>query len=220
MAKQKLEQSKRISFLLLLEHTTSINQLKNINEDWVTSILNHYLSCPSYLDKKLIPFYMEGFDKVLNKIMNKELFGCLKDIYTELIPYNTTKQDYPYLYIHFPETTKSNLKIIKFDKSRPIKLRNDFDKILMGFNAQCIYLLENDVMEYKIFDYEIKDRLMCYSVKYDFIEKFNKAYGLNGLKSVVVFDEISDKLNGMIVRQVIQDGNVIGFLDKSLKLKD
>lgn len=163
---------------------------------------------------------MEGFDKVLNKIMNKELFGCLKDIYTELIPYNTTKLDYPYLYIHFPQTTKLNLKIIKFDKSRPIKLRNDFDKILSGFNAQYIYLLENDIREYKIFDYEIKDRLMCYSVKYDFIEKFNKAYGLNGLKSVVVFDEIDDKLNGMIVRQVVEGNEVVGFLDKSLELKD
>lgn len=74
-------------------------------------------------------------------------------------------------------------------------------------------------MEYKIFDYEIKLGLISFSIKYDFIEKFNKAYGLNGLKSIIVFDEIKDRLNGMIVRQVIQDGNVVGFLDKSLKLK-
>lgn len=220
MAKQKLQTSKRRTFLLLLEHSTSLSQLKNINEEWVESILNHYLSCPSYLSKQLIPFYIEGFDKVLNRIMSKELFGCLKDIYAESISYNTTKVDYPYLYIHIPQLTKSNIRIIKFDKQNPIKLRDGFEKILLGFNAQYIYLLDILGLQYKIFDYEIKRDLMCYSLKYKFIENFNKANGLDGLKAVIVFDKIDDKLNGIVVGQVVEDGNVVGFLDKRLMIKD
>lgn len=215
MAKAHITQSKRRTFLLLIEHTSSLAQLKNINEDWVASILNHYIQCPSYLDKKLIPFYIEGFDEVFERIMNRELFGALKDIYAESIPYNTAKLTYPFLYIHISQLTKSNIRIIKFDKTRPIKLRNSFEKILYGFNAQYIYLLDFCVGQYKIFDYDFKHRLMCYSIKYDFIEKFNQANGLDGLKSVVVFDKIDDKLNGIIIEQVVE-GSEVGFFDRKL----
>jgi len=216
MAKAHITQSKRRTFLLLIEYTSSLAQLKNINEDWVVSILNHYLQCPSYLDKKLIPFYIEGFDEVFERIMNRELFGALKDIYAESIPYNTTKLTYPFLYIHIPQLTKSNIRIIKFDKTRPVKLRNSFEKILHGFNAQYIYLLDINGLQYKIFDYDFKHRLMCYSIKYDFIEKFNQANGLDELKSVVVFDKIDEKLNGIIVEQVVESNEVTGFFDRRL----
>ena len=205
--------ARRRTFLLLLEHSTSLSQLKNINEEWVKSILNHYLQCPSYVDKKLIPFYIEGFDNVLNKIMSRELFGGLKDIYSELIPYKTDKLTYPFLYIPMMQINKSNIRIIKFNKQNPIRLRNGLDKILMGFNAQYIYLIDMG-MNYLVFDYEIKDNLMCYSIRYDFINKFCQATGLVSLDSFVVFEKLVGELNGLIIEQ-----NESGkFVNKSLRL--
>ena len=210
--------ARRRTFLLLLEHSTSLAQLKNINEDWIKSILNHYLQCPSYLDKKLIPFYIEGFDNVLNKIMNRELFGGLKDIYSELIEYKTDKLTYPLLYIPLLQN-KSNIRIIKFNKQNPIRLRKGFDKILMGFNAQYIYLID-DEKDYYIFDYGVKDikqELMCYTLKYDFINKFVQANGLAGLKSFVVFDELVGGTNGLVIEQ---DELGDRFIKKRFILKD
>ena len=204
MAISSQERSRRKTFILLLEHSVSIAQLKNINTLWVKSILNHYLQCPSYVDKKNIPFYINGFDKIFDKIMNRELFKSLEDIYSEYLPITSTI-NFPCSYLHIPNLIKNKLSIIKFIKSKPIPLENNYQNYLKGFNADIIYLIKVEQMFY-IIDYEFKARLICNTLKYDFIINFCKANNLPCLNSFILINKPIGELSG-IIGEKLEDGS-------------
>ena len=184
-----LQKAKLRSFTLLLEQPNNLSELRAIDNDWIESIINHYTYTKPYANMYDMPFYHKGYVSLLMKMVRRELFGSLKDIYSTVIPNITKPLTYPLFYS--PIELPSKYRILKLDKINIPKLRNDFDKVLQGFNADIIYVVdvEND---YYIIDYEFKQSLICYSLKFEYIDRFNKSRGLNRLSGYVVLKEVQD----------------------------
>lgn len=208
-----LDKANRRSFLLLIGQKNQLNMLEKINKNWVLSLFNHYIQIKPYYDIKSIPFYLEGYEDILRKVLNRDIFGSLSDIFKYYIPYDTDTLTYPIHYIPLP-LSKKQIKLIKFDKKKPIKLRDNFQDILKTFNADYIYLL--DILGvYYIIDYEFKQQLMCNTIKYDFIIKFCEANNIPYLISYILTKEGDYTLNGIII------GNTsLGFTDKKFILRE
>lgn len=204
------------SFILLLSQENMLDTLLSINKMWCYSLFNHYNNSKPYLTKENIPFYIKDYDKIFDKILNKELFGSLLDIYSLYIPYydkDISNISYPIHYTPLPIKNKKELIIYKYVKNNRYKLKHNFDKYLLKFNADIIYLLEyND--KYYIIDYEFKHTLMCYTLKYNFIKTFCQAYSLDYLPSYIIFS-IPDNLQSGIIIEKDDDK----FLDKKLIIK-
>lgn len=211
------EKSRRKTFLLLIEHNATISQLKNINFKWVESILNHYLYYEKYNSLKDMPFYIEDYKEICTRIFNKDFFGSLVNIYSEYITFlENINLKYPLMYI--PLQTSYTFSIIKYDKKKKYPLLNNFHNILNTFNADSISLLLING-EYYIFDYTFKDKLIDYSLKYEYIENFSKANNLKCLDIFIVLQPLDYKINGLVIEKSTID-DITGFYNiKFLKEK-
>ena len=160
-----LKKAKIRSFNLLLEQPNTLQQLKSIDNEWTTSLLNHYTYTASYSSYKEIPFYLKGWEGLYFKIMDRESLISLRDINDLIIPQISKPITYPYFYVpcNFKDYTPKFYKIMK--NNLP-KLRDGFENILSGFNADIIYLVDINGV-YQIFDYEFKNNLICSTLKYD-----------------------------------------------------
>ena len=193
-----LQKAKIKSFLLLLEQPNNLDMLYKIDKDWANALLDHYLNTKPFLTMFDIPFYMKGYEKILAKILRRDLIGSMKYVYQDIIPKLDKPLTYPLFYI--PIKFNQDYRIYRIDKRNLPRLREKFELHLMAFNAPYIWILDmND--KYYIFDYEFNETLICHSIKFDYISRFNRDRGLPKLDGYIVLKELEDNVQGLIWMQ-------------------
>lgn len=189
-----LQKANLRSFTILLEQPYNLDEMRKINNEWVEAIINHYTNTIPLKTMYDLPFFHKGYITLLMKLMRRELFGSMRDIYETLVP----KLDKPLTYPLFYCPIKlDKFRIYKLVKNNLPKLRDDFDKVLQGFNADTIYVLDVDE-KYYIFDYEFKQSVICTSLKFEYINRFCSRNGLDKLDGYILLGDLSERLDGFV----------------------